>query len=31
MKTYNILYTINEMECQIDINAKSEKSALEIA
>lgn len=29
MKTYNILYTIDNIECQIDINANSKESALE--
>lgn len=30
MKTYNILYTIDDIECQVDVNANSEESALEI-
>lgn len=30
MKTYNILYTIDDIECQIDVNANSKKSALEV-
>lgn len=29
MKTYNILYTINGIECQISVNATSEQSAIE--
>lgn len=29
MKTYNILYTIDNIEYQIDINANSKESALE--
>lgn len=29
MKTYNIIYTIDGIECQIDVNANDEKSALE--
>lgn len=30
MKTYNILYTIDDIEYQIDVNADNKKSALEI-
>ncbi len=30
MKTYNIIYTIDNIECQIDINANSKESALEV-
>lgn len=29
MNTYNIIYTIDNIECQIDINANSKESALE--
>lgn len=30
MNTYNIIYTIDNIECQIDINANSKELALEI-
>ena len=29
MNTYNIIYTIDNIECQIDINTNSKESALE--
>lgn len=27
MKTYNFIYTIDDIECQVDVNARSEESA----
>lgn len=30
MKTYNIIYTIDNIECQINVNAHSKESALKI-